>query len=113
MRKRDSDFSDIVFLVAYPSNLQPCKGDTMTLEERKALIHFRDEEIPDMSEEEICRRLDALREIEDAPHFYWRLPPKDEKHRELIRRVEEETLNGGASSFIYLLEQELLRGAFL
>jgi hypothetical protein len=32
----------------------------MTVEERRALIHFKEEDIPGMSDEEIYKRLDAL-----------------------------------------------------
>lgn len=85
---------------------------TLTTEERKALIHFHDADIQNMSEEEIFKRIDALREIADAPHFHWRTPVKDE-HRETVKRIEAATLNGHAQSRIALLEQELLRRILL
>jgi hypothetical protein len=82
----------------------------MTAEERIALIHFNSVDVPLMSEEEIRKRIEALKEIEDSPHFMWALPVKDE-HRKAVADYNRTTLNGHACSHIYLLEEELKKRA--
>jgi hypothetical protein len=74
---------------------------------RRFLIHFEEEDISDMSETEIRMRIEALLEIEDAPHFMWKMPPESPEFANRINQYYQDKLNGSAGWYIYLLEEEL------
>ena len=72
------------------------------------LIHFNNEDIDSMSEDEILQRIAALKSIEDSPHLSlnWTLND-DPKFKEFVTSVYNNTLNGGAGYKIYNLEKYL------
>lgn len=72
------------------------------------LINFMEEDIPSMSAAEIVHRLAALREIEDAGHFIYVLPVKDEVREWVVHR-EPETANGYTHLRINWLMRKLRR----
>jgi hypothetical protein len=65
------------------------------------------EELPRMNEAEVNTRIEALREIGDAPCYLWRLPAKNLVMLAQTREPHIDELNGKASFSIYLLEAEL------
>lgn len=76
------------------------------------LVNFMEEDIPAMSSAEIVHRLSALREIENAPHFIYRLPVRDEIREWAVHR-DPEIQNGYTYLRLNWLMNELRRRANL
>lgn len=77
-------------------------------EEWLKLVNYKEDEIVGLTHEEIRRRIDALKSIEEAPHYTFTPEHfKDPKNAKMIEQMYDETLNGGAGNRIFLLEKLL------
>lgn len=82
-------------------------GISMEKELRRLLTEFSLNELARMTNQEILSRVEALRELGNAPHYLWRFPAGNatelaEMGKELICAQ-----NGQASFSIHILEEEI------
>ena len=93
-------------LIDLPPKYEDERVEYVSKEEWLKLIHFNNEDIDTMSEDEILQRIAALKSIEESPHlsFNWTLN-NDPKFKEFVTSVYDNTLNGGAGYKIYILEK--------
>lgn len=74
---------------------------------RRLLTEFSLDELPRMCNAEILSRVEALRELGDAPHYLWRFPAGSAVMLAEMEKPQSCALNGRAVFSISLLEDEL------
>ncbi len=79
----------------------------MEKELRRLLTEFSLNKVSRMSEFEILSRVEALRELGDAPHYLWRFPAGNATELAEMGKGLICAQNGRASFSIHILEEEI------